>query len=69
MEDSGTLLTLCRIIKLNRLAQALAMGLVVFCVAFLAACGDDQDTQATGEPRLAAASPGRHPYRHMKLEN
>ncbi len=41
------LLILCRTIQLGRLAQALALGLVVLCGALLIACADGQDTQAT----------------------
>ena len=50
------LLILGRTICLDRLAQALALGLVIFCGAFLAACGDDQDAQATEAPSPTAVS-------------
>ena len=49
------LLILCRIIILVRLAQALAVGLVVTYGAFLAACGDYQGTQTTEGTRPTAA--------------
>ena len=39
---------------LQRPAQALAMGLVVFGVAFLLACSNEQDTQPTREPQPTA---------------
>ena len=38
----------------RRLALSLAVGLIVFSMAFLVACGDDQDTQATEEPQPTA---------------
>ena len=38
----------------RRLAQALAVGLVVFGVAFLLACSNEQDTQPTEEPQPTA---------------
>ena len=41
---------------LRRLAQTLALGLVVLGVAFLVACGDNQDTQATEVPQPTATS-------------
>ena len=49
------LLILCRTINLGRLTRALAKGRDVFCGGFLTACGDDQDTQATGGPRPTVA--------------
>ena len=49
------LLRLCRTIDLGRLAQALAVGLVVFCGAFLTACAGDRDAQATEGPGPSAA--------------
>ena len=39
---------------LGRLAKALALGLVVFGVAFLLACSNGQDTQPTEEPQPTA---------------
>ncbi len=44
-----------RNINFGRLVQALAMGLVVFFGAFIAACSNDQDTQATEGPTPTAA--------------
>ena len=44
------LLILGRNIKFGRLAQALAMGLVLFCGVFLVACSNDQGTQAAEVP-------------------
>ena len=41
------LLILSRTIQLGRLAQALALGLVVLCGALLIACADGQDTPTT----------------------
>ena len=38
----------------RRLALALAVGLIVFSMAFLVACGDDQDTAGTEEPQPTA---------------
>ncbi len=49
------LLILGHTINFGRLAQAVAMGLVVLCGAFLTACADDQDTQAAEGPRPTAA--------------
>ena len=49
------LLILGHTINFGRLAQAVAMGLVVLCGAFLTACADDQDTQAAEVPRPTAA--------------
>ena len=49
------LLILGRNINFGRLAQSLAMGIVVFCGVFLAACADDQDAQAAEGPRPTAA--------------
>ena len=43
---------------LGRLAQTLAVGLVLFAMAFLVACGDDQDTQSTEGPQPTATSAG-----------
>ena len=40
----------------GRLAQALAMGLVVFFGAFLTACANDQDPQATVGPKPTTAA-------------
>lgn len=43
------------------LARALTVGLVLFGAAFLAACGGDQDTPATGEPQPTAAGESATP--------
>ncbi len=50
------LMILSRIQCPKYLAQALAVGLVVLAMAFLAACTDDQDTQAAEEPQPTATS-------------
>ena len=50
-----------RKVDLRRLARALTVGLVMFGVTLLAACGDDQDTQATEEPQPTAAAEGTQP--------
>ena len=49
MKSGGleVLLILGRTIQLGRLAQALALGLVVLCGALLIACADGQDTPTT----------------------
>ena len=49
------LLILSRAINQGGPAQALAMGPFVFRGAFLAACADDQDTQAPEAPSPTAA--------------
>ena len=49
------LLILGSTIQLGRLAQALALGLVVLCGALLMACVDGQDTPTTGGPTPTAA--------------
>ena len=41
--------------NMGRLAQALAIGLVIFGVAFLLACSNEQDTRPTEEPQPTAA--------------
>ena len=40
----------------GRIARALPVGLIVFVMAFLVACADDQDTQATEEPQSTAGT-------------
>ena len=49
------LLILGRTIQIGRLAQALALGLVVLCGALLMACADGQDTPITVGPTPTAA--------------
>ncbi|MYA39743.1 MAG: zinc ABC transporter substrate-binding protein [Acidimicrobiia bacterium] len=45
----------------GRLARTLTVGLVILAMAFLGACGDDQDTQATQEPQPTAAEESAAP--------
>ena len=44
--------------RLQHLTQAFAVGLVVFGLAFLVACSDEQDTRGTEAPSPTAASSG-----------
>ncbi len=45
-----------RNMSFGRIARALPVGLIVFVMAFLVACADDQDTQATEEPQSIAGT-------------
>ncbi len=45
----------------GRLARTLTVGLVILSMAFLGACGDDQDTQATQEPQPTATEESAAP--------